>query len=170
MKTNLAAFFSGVLFAVGLGVAGMTRPEKVIGFLDVANWDPALMFVMGGAMTTYMVLLPLVKKRTGPVLSDMFRIPTRRDITPRLVAGSAMFGVGWGLAGFCPGPGLVSLATAAPTAFAFVASMTVGMLAFRTFDRWLAARHHAAETAAAAETATNDTLSRTAAQPATVRS
>ena len=130
-------------FALGLGVSGMTRPEKVIGFLDLAAWDPALMFVMGGAMTTYMVALPLITRRERPVLERAFQIPRRRDITPRLVIGSVLFGVGWGLAGYCPGPGIVSVATGTAAPIAFVAAMAIGMLGYLRLDHWLAVRRSA---------------------------
>lgn len=162
MRTNILAFLSGALFAVGLGVAGMTRPEKVIGFLDVANWDPALLFVMAGAMMTYMVFFPLVTRRRAPLAAARFEIPRRQDITGRLVIGSALFGIGWGIAGFCPGPAMVSLATGAPTVLAFVAAMGAGMVAYRHVDHWLVARRHVPEIIASAPAP--NTVSNTLAQ------
>lgn len=126
---NGASFFSGVLFALGLGVSGMTDTTKVIGFLTLdSNWNPALMLVMGGAIAVHFVLFRIVKKRESPFFSDIFHVPTRTDFTFRLVAGSVLFGLGWGLGGICPGPGLISLFSGAPEVFAFIGSMLVGML------------------------------------------
>lgn len=135
MKTALAAFVAGLVFAIGLGISGMTQPEKVIGFLDLRNWDPALLFVMAGAATTYMILFPVVTRRKHPVLAQRFEVPTRTDLTPRLVIGAALFGVGWGLAGYCPGPAITSLPTAGPMVLLFVGMMGVGMAAFHYGQR-----------------------------------
>lgn len=128
-------FLTGALFAVGLSLGGMTQPHVVIGFLDVFGaWNPSLAFVMGGAVLTYAPLFRLVTRRNGPVFASLFQVPTRRDITPSLVAGSALFGIGWGLAGFCPGPGVASLGAAAPTAAVFVLAMLAGMGGYSVFD------------------------------------
>ncbi len=126
---KLVAFVSGLLFALGLGIAGMTQPSKVIAFLDLAgNWDPSLAFVMGGAIAIYMPIYRLMKRRDRSVLDPRLHLPTRTDLDPRLLMGAALFGIGWGLAGFCPGPALVSLTTLAPPALVFGAAMLVGML------------------------------------------
>lgn len=136
----LTTFLGGLVFAIGLGISGMTRPEKVIGFLDVQNWDPALLFVMAGAATTYMLLFPFVTRRERPVLASKFDVPTRRDLTPRLVLGSALFGVGWGLAGYCPGPALVSIPTGTTSIALFIIAMVAGMLLFQLFQRFQSTR------------------------------
>ena len=124
-----ASFFSGLLFALGLGVSGMTDTTKVIGFLTLdSDWNPALMLVMGGAIVVHFILYQVVKKRKSPFLSEIFHIPTRKDFTFRLVVGSILFGLGWGLGGVCPGPGLVSIFSGTPEILAFVGSMFGGML------------------------------------------
>lgn len=121
------ALASGVLFGIGLAVAGMTRPEKVLGFLNFfRGWDPSLMFVMGGAIGVHAIAWRIIKRRPSPIFSARFVVPTRRDLDARLLVGAGIFGVGWGLGGFCPGPGLTSLVTAAPTVLAFIVAMLVG--------------------------------------------
>lgn len=135
MKTNLAAFGSGALFGLGLVLAGMTKPEKIVGFLDFTGaWDPSLLFVMGGAVMVHFVLFRVIRRLPSPVFDTKFHVPTRRDLDPRLIAGAALFGVGWGLGGFCPGPGIVSLASGALAPIVFVLAMTGGMLIQRTWD------------------------------------
>lgn len=131
MRTHLAGFGAGVVFAVGLAVSGMTRPEKVIGFLDPVAWDPTLLFVMGGAVGTYLAgWLLLVRRRTRPLAAPRFALPTRRDVDARLVAGAAVFGVGWGLGGYCPGPALVGLSALQGHTLGVVAGMVAGILAY----------------------------------------
>ncbi|WP_428266769.1 DUF6691 family protein [Haliangium sp.] len=133
---NLIAFASGLIFAVGLALSGMTQPAKVIGFLDFfGHWDASLMFVMIGAIGVYMPLYRLITRRSAPVFAASFSLPTRRDIDRRLVLGALLFGVGWGLAGYCPGPGLASLSTAAAEPLTFVGAMVAGMLVFAAFER-----------------------------------
>ena len=135
MKAALASFGSGALFGVGLIVAGMTKPEKVVGFLDfTGSWDPSLMFVMGGAVMVHFVLFRVIRRLPTPVFDTKFHIPTRRDLDARLLLGAALFGIGWGLGGFCPGPGLVSLASGSLAPLVFVLAMTAGMLVQRTWD------------------------------------
>jgi uncharacterized protein len=125
---------SGVLFSVGLAISGMTQPAKVVAFLDIAGrWDPSLAFVMGAATLVYFTAFRLVMRQTAPLVGE-FHLPTQRDIEPKLVVGAALFGVGWGLAGYCPGPALVSLATGSASAFTFVAAMAIGMLLFDAVD------------------------------------
>ncbi len=128
----VVALFSGALFGLGLAVSGMADPAKVIGFLDVAgDWDPTLAFVMGGAILVAVPAFRLVFKRPRPVLSGDFELPTKKEVDARLLGGSALFGVGWGLSGFCPGPAVVALVPALVTGivpvFAFVIAMVVGM-------------------------------------------
>lgn len=135
LKPSVAAFGAGALFGVGLILAGMTRPEKVVGFLDfTGSWDPSLMFVMGGAVMVHFVLFRAIKRMPSPLFDTKFHLPTRRDLDPRLIAGAALFGVGWGLGGFCPGPGIVSLASGALAPLVFVLAMTAGMLIQRIWD------------------------------------
>jgi uncharacterized membrane protein YedE/YeeE len=139
------AFVSGLLFAVGLAIAGMTQPAKVIGFLDVAgSWDPSLAFVMIGAIAVYFVANRLVQRRAAPLVGAVFHLPNRRDLEPRLVVGAGMFGIGWGLAGYCPGPGLSALGTGRFHALMFVASMAAGMLLFEAMQKVRTRRGHAA--------------------------
>jgi len=128
MKKNLAAFASGVLFAIGLAVSGMTRPSKVLGFLDVAGaWDPSLAFVMVGAIGVHFVLRKLVMKRSAPLFDTTFYMPSAKGITSALVVGAALFGVGWGLSGFCPGPALVTFGGGLRSSFVFVIGMVLGV-------------------------------------------
>lgn len=135
MKSVLASLLAGLLFGAGLLVSGMTQADKVINFLDLSDaWDPSLALVMVGAIGFHAVAYALIRRRTAPLLEGRFGIPTRRDIDGRLVAGSALFGVGWALGGFCPGPGLVSSASLAPQAMVFVAALVGGMFAFRLLD------------------------------------
>jgi uncharacterized membrane protein YedE/YeeE len=127
MKANAAAFGAGSLFAIGLAISGMTKPSKVIGFLDVAGaWDASLALVMVGAIAVHLVAQRLVVRRRSPLFDVRFHLPTRRDIDPRLVLGAAIFGVGWGLAGFCPGPGIVAGASGVSQAVLFVSGMLLG--------------------------------------------
>ena len=132
MKIFFASFGSALLFGLGLGISGMTLPSKVIGFLDVTGpWDPTLAFVMMGAIFVHGISFRLITKRTSPFLTTSFRLPTRNDIDSRLIIGALVFGLGWGLAGFCPGPAIVGLVSGIPAVFVFVASMLVGIYAYR---------------------------------------
>ena len=127
MKRDASAFAAGLLFGVGLLVSGMTKPTKVIGFLDVAGaWDASLMFVMVGGIAVHLALYKFIVRRPAPLVEAEFHIPRRSDIDAKLVIGAAIFGVGWGLGGFCPGPGLTS-AVRGGTALAFALAMAVGM-------------------------------------------
>jgi uncharacterized membrane protein YedE/YeeE len=129
MTRALGAFAAGLLFAVGLAISGMTQPAKVVGFLDLAgDWDPSLAFVMLGAIGVYAPLSFLILKRRAPVLAPSFDLPTKRAIDARLLAGAAMFGVGWGLGGYCPGPAIVGVGAASIPALVFSAAMIAGML------------------------------------------
>ena len=132
MNRWLVPLASGVLFGIGLVISGLTLPAKVVGFLDVAGaWDPSLAFVMGGAIAVHFVAYRLVPRMPSPLFGGSFPLPSRRDVDTPLLAGAALFGVGWGLAGFCPGPGLVSLPAAGARALVFVAAMLAGMGLYR---------------------------------------
>jgi uncharacterized membrane protein YedE/YeeE len=138
---DVAAFVVGVLFALGLGIGGMTQPARVLAFLDVGGaWDPTLAFVMVGAVAVYGAAFPLVVRRARPLLGGTFAVPTRRDVDARLVGGALVFGVGWGLAGLCPGPALTALASGEPRAALFVAAMVTGIAVHRLIERTVAAR------------------------------
>lgn len=134
---NLAsAFIAGLVFGVGLILSGMTDPGKVIGFLDVAgSWDPSLAFVMGGAILVGVFAFALAQRRARSFLGGAMHLPRNRDIDLRLVAGSVLFGIGWGLAGFCPGPALVSFGSGVDQAAIFVAAMLAGMVFYFAADR-----------------------------------
>ena len=136
MSIVLAAVVGGALGA-GLLLSGMTAPAKVIGFLDVrGGWDPSLGLVMAGAIAVYAPLARWIQRaRTAPWVDVTFHLPTRRDLDGKLVVGAAIFGVGWGLGGLCPGPALVSAAAGSHTALTFVAAMLVGMLAQHGWSR-----------------------------------
>ena len=132
MKAILSALATGLLFGLGLGISGMTDADKVIGFLDLAgDWDPSLAFVMAGAIAVHAVLFRLILRRPSPLWADGFGIPTRRDIDARLVGGAALFGVGWALGGYCPGPGLVSVAGGSANALVFVLALSAGITGYR---------------------------------------
>jgi uncharacterized membrane protein YedE/YeeE len=132
----LSAFAAGLVFGIGLIVSGMTDPGKVIGFLDLAGrWDPSLAFVMGGAILVGYFSFAAAGRRGRTFLGGAMHLPTRRDIDARLVAGSAVFGIGWGLAGFCPGPALVALGAGIDQAALFVAAMLAGMVIYDAAER-----------------------------------
>lgn len=139
-KQSAVSFAAGLLFAIGLAVSGMTQPQKILGFLSPWSWDPSLLFVMLGAVGVHSVAYPLVRRRSSPLLDTEWHIPTRKDITVRLVLGSALFGTGWGLAGFCPGPALTSLAAGDIRSALFVGAMIFGMMLFRIIDPYLKLR------------------------------
>jgi uncharacterized protein len=118
----------GLLFGVGLVVSGMADPAKVLNFLDLfGTWDPSLAFVMGGAVLVAFVGYRLVLKRNEPIVGATFHLPTRRDIDQRVIVGPAIFGLGWGIGGFCPGPALTALGLGATGTLAFVPAMIIGM-------------------------------------------
>lgn len=140
------ALVTGLVFGLGLILSGMTDPSKVIGFLDLAgNWDPSLAFVMGGAIVVGLIAFRFAEGRTKAWLGDTMRLPTARQIDKRLVLGGLTFGVGWGLAGYCPGPALASFAQGGAKPIIFVAAMLAGMAIYEIQDRLAALRHrHAA--------------------------
>jgi uncharacterized membrane protein YedE/YeeE len=132
----LASLLAGLVFGLGLIVSGMANPAKVLGFLDLSGaWDPSLAFVMAGAIAVGMVAFMLARRRTVSILGAEMRLPSVRQIDRRLIAGSLLFGIGWGIAGFCPGPGLVALGMGEVKALVFVAAMLAGMSIFEFFER-----------------------------------
>jgi len=137
VTTIVLAAASGVLFALGLVVSGMTAPANVIGFLDVTGsrgpWAPALAFVMGSAIAVHAPLARLIRARRAPLFGGQFHLPAHRALDLPLIVGAALFGIGWGLSGYCPGPVLVSLGGGAPGTLVFVATLLAGTLG----TRWL---------------------------------
>ena len=134
--STFTAFAAGLVFGIGLILSGMTDPAKVIGFLDVAgNWDPSLAFVMAGAIAVGVFAFAFARRRSASFLGEAMHLPGRRDLDLRLVVGSVIFGVGWGLAGFCPGPALVASAAGEAKAALFVLAMLVGMAIFTGAER-----------------------------------
>ncbi|HEV3043768.1 MAG TPA: YeeE/YedE family protein [Roseiarcus sp.] len=132
---NILSLAVGLLFGVGLCVSGMSNPNKVLGFLDLAGaWDPSLAFVMGGAVIIGFLAFGLAKRRQRDLLGAPIELPQQSAIDPALVYGSLVFGMGWGLAGICPGPAIVDVGFFEPGAFVFVAAMTVGMIIHKFAD------------------------------------
>ncbi|WP_300759741.1 YeeE/YedE family protein [Janthinobacterium sp.] len=132
----LCSLFSGLLFGLGLIVSGMGNPAKVLGFLDLAGaWDPSLALVMGGAIIVAMPAFWLARRRQRAILGDAMQLPTKRKLDRRLVLGSLAFGLGWGIAGFCPGPALVSLLAWQAKAWIFATAMLAGMALFAWLER-----------------------------------
>ena len=132
----LTSLLAGLVFGLGLILSGMADPAKVLGFLDLAGpWDPSLALVMVGAIAVGLVAFAVVKRRDTTLLGLAFKLPTASHIDGRLVGGSLMFGAGWGLAGFCPGPALVALGMGEIKALVFVAAMLVGMAVFELLER-----------------------------------
>lgn len=130
MNVIIASLLSGLLFGFGLIVSGMSNPARVLNFLDFsANWDATLAFVMGGAIAIAAPGIYWVRKRNKPLFADNFDIPTSKVIDSKLITGSAMFGIGWGISGFCPGPAVVAIASLQSDVLLFVGAMVVGMLA-----------------------------------------
>ena len=129
--TQLVALLAGLLFGLGMMVSGMVDPHRVLGFLDIAGaWDPSLMFVMGGALAVFLpVYLLVIKKRSVPVCSENFEMSNSTVIDKKLVTGAALFGLGWGIAGICPGPAVTSTLGLNPSMLVFIVTMLVGMAA-----------------------------------------
>lgn len=135
-RLTLAALASGALFGIGLAMSGMTDARRVLGFLDLfGEFDPTLLFVLGGAVTTTVVSFRFVLRRGNPVLADTFHLSNLRHIDRRLLAGAAIFGLGWGIAGYCPGPALAGLGIASREALWFVPALLIGMLVHRIVNR-----------------------------------
>jgi len=136
MAQILTAFAVGVIFALGLTISEMINPGRVIGFLDVAgHWDPTLLLVMAGALVITVPIFPVILRRPKPLLAAQFTLPTKTRLDLPLVLGAAVFGAGWGLAGFCPGPALAALASGSPSVILFVVAMILG--------QWLVSRFEA---------------------------
>lgn len=135
MKTSFAAFGVGYIFAIGLVLSGMTQPQKVVGFLDLfGHWDPSLIFVMGGAVAVHLLTYKLIRKRKSPLLSTVWHVPTKKELTPALILGSFLFGVGWALGGYCPGPALTALVTLNMQVIQFIIAMIAGMYLYKIVD------------------------------------
>ncbi len=138
MLRNIASLACGIIFGAGLGISQMTNPDKVLDFFDVFGaWDPSLAFVMGGAVAVTAVAFRFVLKRPNPLLAETFSLPTKADIDARLIAGAAVYGVGWGLTGFCVGPAVAALAFADARVLIFLAALVVGILLSRLIDTGL---------------------------------
>ncbi len=134
--STITALLAGLVFGLGLIVSGMADPAKVLGFLDLAGvWDPSLALVMGGAIGVGLVAFAVAGKRKLSLLGAEMKLPTARRIDRRLLAGSVLFGIGWGMAGFCPGPAVVALGMAEIKALVFVTAMLCGMALFELFER-----------------------------------
>jgi uncharacterized membrane protein YedE/YeeE len=148
----VSQFAIGLIFGLGLLISGMSDPAKVLNFLDLAGigsgtWDPSLAFVMAGAVAVTFAGFDWVLRQTRPLFAEKFHLPTKQELDIRIVSGPAIFGVGWGLAGFCPGPALTALGFGSAAAVIFVAAMIVGML----LARWLADRPSLSRIAAPAD-------------------
>lgn len=136
LAQNLVALGAGLLFGLGLAVSQMIDPQRVIGFLDLAGqWDPTLAFVMGGAVATTLITFRLVLKQPAPLFGSKFWVPTRNDIDRPLVMGAALFGIGWGLGGYCPGPAIASLGLGAANPVLFLVAMIAGSLGYKALNR-----------------------------------
>lgn len=136
MATVFASLLSGLVFGLGLIVSGMANPAKVLGFLDIAGaWDPSLALVMVGAIAVAAIAFAVARRRTVSLLGAAMKLPTARDIDRRMVLGSVLFGIGWGVAGFCPGPALVALGMGEGKALVFVLAMLADMVIFELLER-----------------------------------
>ena len=136
MKFSIAALLSGALFGLGLAMSGMTDPRIVLGFLDVfGDFDPTLMFVLGGAVATTTLLFRFVLRRGSPVLADTFQLSNLKQVDRKLLGGAALFGIGWGIAGYCPGPALAGLGIGSVEALWFIPAMLAGILLHRVVNR-----------------------------------
>lgn len=134
MKQNIIALLAGLLFGLGLAISQMTDPARVLGFLDVAGtWDPTLIFVLGGAVGITVLAFRFILRQEGPFFAPTFRLPTKTDIDRPLVYGSALFGIGWGIAGYCPGPGITALVLGSWNPILFVISLVAGSFLYSRF-------------------------------------
>lgn len=137
----IITYLIGLIFGIGISISGMANPAKVLNFFDVAGtWDPSLAFVMGGALIVTFIGYNLVLKRSKPALADVFQLPTRRDLDAPLIGGSALFGIGWGIAGFCPGGALPALGTGVSDVFIFTFALLLGIFAAKLVQARLAKR------------------------------
>ncbi len=136
MRANLSALAAGLIFGLGLTISGMINPSKVLGFLDIAgSWDPSLLFVLGGAVVTTMIGFRLVRRRQAPLFAGRFYLPEASGIDTRLMLGAALFGIGWGLVGLCPGPAIAALLADGWQVALFTVSALLGMAGHRLFRR-----------------------------------
>jgi uncharacterized protein len=141
MKQWVVALLAGLVFALGLGVSGMTNPEKILGFLDLAGpWDPSLAFVMIGAITVHAGATRWARRASRPLWSSRFLLATRTELDPPLVVGASLFGLGWGTVGYCPGPAIVDLAAPSSSLVTFVVAMVAGTFLYRRTRRFAEAR------------------------------
>jgi uncharacterized protein len=135
IKQNIVAMIAGILFGLGLGLSQMVDRDRVLGFLDVTGaWDPTLLFVLGGAVTVTVIAFRFVLRMSHPIFDTRFRIPTRNDIDRPLVMGAMIFGIGWGIAGYCPGPGIVALVLGIWNPLLFVVALVTGSLTYRWYQ------------------------------------
>jgi len=135
-SAHLVSFLSGLVFAVGLGISGMTRPGKVLAFLDVAGtWDPTLLFVMGGAIAVHIGFALRAKRASAPLLGERYDFPARDSVDVSLVLGASLFGVGWGLQGYCPGPAVVAATSGGSVPIVFVVFMVAGFALPKLYQR-----------------------------------
>lgn len=135
MKENLMALLAGLLFGLGLGLSQMMDRDRVLGFLDVSGiWDPTLLFVLGGAVTVTVITFRFVLRFSQPILVDRFDLPTKKDIDKPLIIGAAIFGVGWGIAGYCPGPGITALVLGIWNPILFTVAFLLGSLTYRWYS------------------------------------
>ncbi|TGJ99549.1 YeeE/YedE family protein [Leptospira semungkisensis] len=136
MKYNIGALIVGLLFAIGLGLSGILQPANIVGFLDVfGKWNPTLLFTMAGAVGVHFITYKLIRKRKTPMFSKDWFIPTRQEITPALIIGSLIFGIGWGLGGYCPTVSVTTLASFETRPIIVFASIIFGMLLFGFMDK-----------------------------------
>ncbi len=137
-KNAISSFIVGIIFGVGLVISGMTQPQKVIGFLDFfGNWDLSLIFVMAGAILVHAIFYPLIMKKKHPMFDTQFHVPIRRDITSSLIIGSVIFGIGWGLGGYCPGPAFASLISLDSKVLVFIVNLLIGMKIYHLIENKL---------------------------------
>ena len=151
MREKGLALIAGLLFGLGLGVSQMIDRERVLGFLDITgNWDPTLAFVMGGAVLVTLISFRFVLRRPHPIFSSKFYLPTRSDIDRPLLIGAGLFGIGWGLAGYCPGPAITATVLGIANPFIFLVAMIAGSFAYQAISpRWAAPKSSASSQPAA---------------------
>ncbi len=129
MKQNILALLSGIIFGIGLCISRMADPNKVLNFLDVTgNWDPSLMLVMGGALAVTLITFRFVLKREHPVFTEKFQLPAKKDLDAKLILGATLFGIGWGMIGFCPGPAITATGFGLTNPYIVVVMMFIGFL------------------------------------------
>lgn len=146
MKHNLASLLAGLIFGFGLALSGMTRPEKVLGFLDVTGaWDASLLFVLGGAVTVTVVTFRIILRQKKPLLAEQFFITDETRIDRSLILGASLFGIGWGISGYCPGPAIALIAAPNCEIWAFLPAAVLGALAEKHFERRSLANSSAAD-------------------------